>query len=62
MKWKSIQTGRTVEVLGDDRINNRPYRFFVWDDDPTQTVQQWDLIYAAPWEENFVPLDNAMKS
>lgn len=56
MKWKSIKTGRTVEVLGDEKVNNRPYRFYTWDDDPKQEVCQWDMIYAEPWEDNFVLL------
>ncbi len=62
MKWKNIQNGRTAEVLGDERVNNRPYRFFVYDDDPSQSIQQFDLLYATPaWEQQFAPLDSSVK-
>jgi hypothetical protein len=60
-KWKSKQTGRIVEVLGDEVQNGKKYRFFVFEDHP-DTLCQWDLIYAAPWEENFEPLDNSVKA
>ena len=52
MKWKSIKTGRTITVIGDEIENGRKYRFFTWDDAP-DTMCQWDLIYASPWEESF---------
>ena len=60
-KWKSIQTGRIIEVLGDEVQNGKKYRFFVWEDQP-DTLCQWDLIYADSWEETFVPLDNSVKA
>lgn len=49
MKWKSKQSGRIIEVIGDEGI----YRFFVWEDDPKQVVCQWDLIYGSSWDEAF---------
>jgi len=58
MKWKSKQTGRTIEVLGDEVQNGKKYRFFTWDDTP-DVLCQWDLIYAAPWEENFEKIPDA---
>ena len=57
MKWKSRVNGRIIEVLGDEKINNRPYRFYVWEDDPTQAVLQWDMIYGEIWDNHFTPLD-----
>ena len=53
MKWKSKKSGRTIEVIGDDIENGKKYRFFTWDDDPKQTVCQWDLIYGDSWDESF---------
>jgi hypothetical protein len=60
-KWKSKQTGRTIEVLGDDLIKGQKYRFFVWEDDPKQTVCQHNMVYGDAWEDIYAPLDNTVK-
>jgi len=55
MKWKSKQSGRILEVLGDEVENGRKYRFFFFEDTPN-CIAQWDLIYGDSWESAFEPV------
>jgi len=55
MKWKDLQTGRTITVLGDEIVNGKKLRFYSYDDTP-DSLYEWNLIYGLVWEENFVPL------
>ena len=58
-KWKNIQTGRVITVLGDEIINGKKYRFYSYDNTP-DSLCEWNLSYGLVWEENFVPLTNSV--
>lgn len=56
MKWKNKQNNRLIEVIGDEVVDRKKYRFFFYEDDPAQEIHKWDLIYADPWDETFEPV------
>lgn len=60
-KWKDIQTGRVITVLGDEIINGKKFRFYSYDDNPN-SLCEWNLIYGLVWEENFVPLTSSVNA